>query len=66
MTCATCKNWNPKKTAPAMARLKLANCLHCPSWSYLPPHGTCPRYTPAAAEVVEVRMKWLAPAGRQR
>lgn len=58
MTCSCCRFWNLKKT-PAMAKHHMAVCDKGALWTYMPPGGTCKDHKPAAAEVVESRIKWL-------
>jgi hypothetical protein len=62
-TCSTCANWAPKRTTPeqmAMAKQGLFLCALRPRWEFHSAHLTCDRHKPAAEDVLEKRLKWLA------
>ena len=60
MPCLTCQSWNVKSTPPDMRKHGLAFCDQGKRWEYLPPHATCPRFSPLDAELTASRLKWDA------
>jgi hypothetical protein len=58
--CATCKNWMPGKTDEAMRKHWLALCRFEARYVFLPPQGSCARYTAASPTAVAARAGWLS------
>jgi hypothetical protein len=55
-TCQTCTQWVLENTPlPGMAPCKLGK-----PWTFFPPQHTCPRHTPATAQMVALSVKALA------
>jgi hypothetical protein len=54
--CSHCVHWALSATTPrSFARTGTAACSLGPAYVYLHASKTCPRFTPAAAEVVQKR-----------
>lgn len=62
MTCATCKNWQPRNSG-AMAAHRMCPCALGPAWRYLPPSGTCRRQAAVEPAVAEQRIEWIGKHG---
>jgi hypothetical protein len=60
MTCLTCANWAPNKTAKEWTRLGYAKCALGPVWTVHGPADVCDRRQPCEPELAAKRQEWWA------